>query len=166
MKWEKENTDEIALRFFSGEFQHREYVIEKIREMRAEVQRCLEEAIREKQNALLNDPQTLMRGKAFVYLIREEDFAQKQFFFKIGSSNNPGKRLQQFQTGNPHLLHLWAAMPFRNYADAVQKESVLHGVCRQWQERGEWFQGPVLNQLLPRAERFAPYINIPQGPLI
>ena len=106
-----------------------------------------------------------MQGNAFVYLIRQEYFAIEQFFFKIGLSNDPKERLQQFQTGNPHLLHLWAAMPFRNYADAVQKESVLHGVCRQWQEHGEWFQGHALKELL-RVGRFAPYFNIPQAPLI
>lgn len=159
MKWEEENTDEIALRFFSGEFQDREYVIEKIRETNAEFQSRIEKAIRQKQNALLHDPQALLSGNAFVYLIRQEDFAQKQFFFKMGSSNNPGNRLQQFQTGNPHLLHLWAAMPFRNFANAIQKESVLHEVCRQWQVHGEWFQGDALKELLLRAEGFVPYFN-------
>ena len=161
MKWEEENTDEIALRFFSGEFQHREYVIEKIREMSAEVQRRLKQAIREKQRALLNDPQTLMPGNAFVFLIRQEDFAQKQFSFKIGWTRNPGNRLREFQTGNPHLLHLWAAMSFPNGADAIKKEAELHRICQAWQEHGEWFHGDALNELLSRADGFTPYF-IPQ----
>ena len=147
MKWEEENPDEIAMRFFSGEFQHREYVIQKIWEMSAEVQRRLEEAIRKKQSALLNNPETLMSGNAFVYLIRQEDFPQKQFFFKIGWARNPGRRLRKLQTGNPHLLHLWAAMSFRGDAAAGQKERHLHGVRQAWQEHGEWFQGYVLNEL-------------------
>lgn len=161
--FKEENTDEIALRFFSGEFQDREYVIKKIRETSAEFQSRIEKAIRQKQNALLHNPETLMQGEAFVYLIRQEDFAQKQFFFKIGLSNNPGNRLQQFQTGNPHLLHLWAAMPFRNDAAAIQMEGHLHKVCQAWQQQGEWFQGHVLNELLLRAEGFTPYFKIPRG---
>ena len=165
MKWEEENPDEIALRFFSGEFQHREYVIEKIREMSAEFQRRLEKAIRKKQSTLLNNPETLMSGNAFVYLIRQEDFANKQFSFKIGWARNPGMRLREFQIGNPDLLHLWAAMSFPNKAAARQKERHLHGVCRAWQKHGEWFQGHVLEELL-QAGRFTPYFNIPPAPLI
>ena len=161
--FEEENTDEIALRFFSGEFQDREYVIKKIRETSAEFQRHLEKAIRKKQSALLNNPETLMSGNAFVYLIRQEDFVQKQFFFKIGWARNPGRRLRELQTGNPHLLHLWAAMSFSNDTAAGRKERHLHGVCQAWQEHGEWFQGHVLNELLLRAEGFTPYFKIPRG---
>ena len=165
MKWEEENTDEIALWFFSGEFQPREQVIEKIRETSAKFQFRIEKAIRQKQNALLHNPQALLPGNAFVYLIRQEDFAQKQFFCKIGWTRNPGNRLREFQTGNPHLLHLWAAMSFPNDVDAIQKEAELHRVCRSWQVHGEWFQGHVLNELLLRAEGFVPYFN-PPAPLI
>ena len=161
----EQNTDGIALRFFSGEFQHREYVIKKIRETNAEVQRRLTQAIRQKQNALLNNPEALMPGEAFVYLIRQEYFAIEQFFFKIGLSNDPKERLQEFRTGNPHLLHLWAAMSFPDYADATQKEGELHKLCKAWREHGEWFQGHALEELL-RVGRFAPYFNIPQAPLI
>ena len=161
----EQNTDGIALRFFSGEFQHREYVIKKIRETNAEVQRHLTQAIRQTQNTLLNKPEALMPGEAFVYLIRQEYFAIEQFFFKIGLSNDPKDRLRKFQTGNPHLLHLWATMSFNNTAEAEQKEGELHGVCRAWQEHSEWFQGHALKELL-RVGRFAPYFNIPQVPLI
>ena len=160
-----ENTDRIVLRFFSGEFQDREYVIKKIRKTSAEFQHRLEEAIKEKQNALLNKPQTLMGGNAFVYLIRQVNFANKQFSFKIGLTTNPGRRLGELQTGNPRLLHLWAALSFPNEADAKQKERELQEVCQPWQEHGEWFQGHVLEELL-RAGRFTPYFNIPQAPLI
>ena len=160
----EQNTNEIALRFFSGEFQDREYVIKKIRGTNAQFQRRLAPAIRQTQNVLLNNPQALMPGNAFVYLIRQEYFAIEQFFFKIGLSNNPGRRLGEFQTGNPHLLHLWAAMSFPNDADAEQKEGELHEVCKAWREHGEWFQGHALKELL-RVGRFAPYFN-PQGPLI
>lgn len=162
MKWEEENPDEIDLRFFSGEFQDREYVIKKIRETSIEFQHCLAEKIEEKQRALLNDPQTLMQGNSFVYLIRQEDFANKQFFFKIGWARNLRRRLQQFQTGNPHLLHLWAAMSFSNDADAKRKERHLHRVCQAWQQHGEWFHGRVLEQLLLRAD-FTPYFKIPRS---
>lgn len=156
----EENADKIALRFFSGEFQHREYVIKKIRETNAEVQHRLEQAIREKQETLLNDPQTLMPGDAFVYLIRQEDFANKQSFFKIGKTTNPGDRLGKLQTGNPHLLHLWAAMSFSNYTAAGRKERSLHRVCQAWQVHGEWFQGHARKELL-RVEGLTPYFNIP-----
>ena len=160
----EENTDGIVLRFFSGNFQDREYVIEKIRETNAEFQSRLEGAIREKQSTLLlNNPQILMPGNAFVYLIRQEDFANKQFSFKIGSSQKRelGARLEQFQKANSQLLHLWAVMPFPTEADAGQKERELHGVCRAWQQHGEWFQGHVLNELLSRDEGFTSYF-IPQ----
>ena len=159
------NTDKITRQFFSGEFQHREYVIKKIRETSAEVQHRLEQAIREKQETLLSDSQALLPGNAFVYLIRQEYFANEQFFFKIGRTNNPRRRLGELQTGNPHFLHLWAAMSFPNDADAIQMEGHLHDVCQAWQKHNEWFQGHVLEELL-RAGRFAPYINIPQAPLI
>ena len=161
----KQNTNEIVRRFFSGEFQDREYVIKKIRETSAEVQPRLEQAIGRKQKTLLKNPQTFMPGNAFVYLIRQEDFANEQFSFKIGSSKNLGKRLQQFQTGNSHLLHLWAVMSFPNTADAEEKEKKLHEDCQAWQETGEWFQGHALEGLL-RDERFTPYFDLPQGPLI
>jgi len=157
----EEDTDGIVLRFFSGEFQNREYVIKKIRETSAKFQSHLEKAIRDKQSTLLNNPQIFMPGNAFVYLIRQEDFANKQFLFKIGWAKNPRRRLREFQTANSQLLHLWAAMPFLNDADAKQKERELHGVCRSWQQHGEWFQGHVLNELLSRAEGFTPYF-IPQ----
>ena len=78
----EQNTNEIALRFFSGEFQDREYVIKKIRGINAQFQRRLAPAIRQTQNVLLNNPQALMPGNAFVYLIRQEYFAIEQFFFK------------------------------------------------------------------------------------
>ena len=160
------NVDIIVLWFFSGEFQHREYVIQKIRETSPEVQRRIEQAIEEKQKTLLNNPQTRKPEKAFVYLIRQEDFANKQFFLKIGRARNPKKRLQQLQTSNPHLLHLWATMSFPNNADAKREEKYLHNLYQQYQERGEWFQGRVLNNLLLRNENFTPYFNIPKGPLI
>ena len=86
-----QNADIIVLWFFSGEFQHREYVIQKIRETSPEVQRRLEQAIGEKQETLLNNPQTRKPGNAFVYLIRQEDFANKQFFFKIGQTKKPSE---------------------------------------------------------------------------
>lgn len=160
-----QNADIIVLWFFSGEFQHREYVIQKIRETSPEVQRRLEQAIGEKQETLLNNPQTRKPGNAFVYLIRQEDFANKQFFFKIGQTKNLARRLRELQTSNSHLLHLWAAMSFPNKADAKREEKRLHKVYQSWQKRGEWFQGRALEQLLLRAD-FAPYFNIPKGPLI
>ena len=157
----EQNTNNIALRFFSGEFQHREYVIKKIRETSPEFQRHLTTAIRQTQNTLLNNPEAFMQGNAFVYLIRQEYFAIEQFFFKIGWARNPGNRLQQFQTGNPHLLHLWAAMSFPDDAAARQKEAELHKVCRAWREHSEWFQGHALEELL-RNGRFTPYFKIPR----
>lgn len=159
----EENIDEIALHFFSGEFQDREYVIQKIRETSAEFQRRLENAISKKQSTLLKNPQTRKLGNAFVYLIRQEDFAQKQSFFKIGLTGNPRKRLKDLQTSNPHLLHLWAAISFPNKAAARQKEKHLHGICQAWQKHGEWFQGHLPEELL-QAEDFAPYFNNPQHP--
>ena len=160
MKWEEENPDKIALWFFSGEFQHREYVIKKIRETNAEVQHRLEQAIRDKQETLLNDLQTRKLKNALVYLIRQEDFANKQFFFKIGYTTNPAMRLRQLQTGNPHLLHLWGAMSFPKPAAAKQKERYLHRVCQAWRGHGEWFQGHARKELL-RVEGLTPYFNIP-----
>lgn len=160
-----QNADIIVLWFFSGEFQHREYVIQKIRETSAEIQHRLEQAIREKQETLLNNPQTHRPENAFVYLIRQEDFANKQFFFKIGRTKNPARRLRELQTSNPYLLHLWAVMPFSNAADAKRKEKHLHWVYRDSRGSGEWFQGRALEKLL-RDEDFTPYFNIPKGPLI
>lgn len=158
----EQNTNNIALQFFSGEFQNREYVIKKIRKTSTEFQRRLTTAIRQTQNALLNNPEAFMQGNAFVYLIRQEYFAIEQFFFKIGLSNDPGERLKRgLQTGNPHLLHLWAAMSFSDYADAQQKEGELHEICEAWREHGEWFQGHALKELL-RAGRFTPYFKIPR----
>ena len=159
-----QNTNAIVLQFFSGEFQDREYVIKKIWKTNTEVQLRLEEAIRRRQRALLNNPQTFMPGNAFVYLIRQEEFANKQFSFKIGRTINPGDRLGDLQTGNPHLLHLWAVISFPTDADARRKEGELQEVCRAYQKRGEWFHGDALKELL-RAGRFTPYFNIPQeGP--
>lgn len=160
-----QNTDIIVLWFFSGEFQHREYVIQKIRETSPEVQHRIDQAIGEKQEALLNNPQTRKPENAFVYLIRQEEFSNKQFLFKIGRTKNPARRLRELQTSNPYLLHLWAAMPFPNAADAKRKEKYLHNLYQKYQKRGEWFQGRALEKLL-RDEDFTPYFNIPKGPLI
>ena len=157
------NTDKIARRFFSGEFQDREYVIKKIWETSTEFQRRLENAISKKQSTLLKNPQTRRPGNAFVYLIRQEDFANEQFLFKIGWAKDPRKRLKKFLTGNPHFLHLWAAMPFPDDAAARRKERKLHRGYRSWKKRGEWFQGRALEKLL-QAEDFTPYFNIPPGP--
>ena len=161
----KRNANEIVRRFFSGEFQDREYVIGKIRETSAEFQRRVEEAIKRKQNALLKKPRTFMPGNAFVYLIRQVDFANEEFSFKIGSSKDPGKRLPDLQTGSSHLLHLWAVMSFPNTAAAEEKEGELQDVCRAWRKTGEWFHGDALEELL-RDKHFTPYFDLPQGPLI
>ena len=156
----EKNTSKIVRRFFSGEFQDREYVIKKIRETSPEVQHRFAEKIKRKQNALLKKPQTFMPGNAFVYLIRQVNFATEQFSFKIGSAGDPGGRLRALQTGNPYLLHLWAVMSFPDTAAAEEKEKELHENCQAWQETGEWFHGDALEELL-RDERFTPYFDLP-----
>ena len=157
----EKNTSKIVRRFFSGEFQDREYVIKKIRETSPEVQHRFAEKIKRKQNALLKKPQTFMPGNAFVYLIRQVNFATEQFSFKIGSAGDPGGRLRALQTGNPYLLHLWAVMSFPDTAAAEEKEKELHENCQAWQETGEWFHGDALKELL-RDESFTPYFDLPQ----
>ncbi|GGY71276.1 hypothetical protein GCM10010363_60650 [Streptomyces omiyaensis] len=69
-------------------------------------------------------------GGSFVYVIGPVGSTR----VKIGTSNNPEKRLKELQTGNPERLEvLWSTHGGR------ELESALHGAFAAFRVEGEWF---------------------------
>ena len=56
---------------------------------------------------------------------------------KIGISNNPSKRLEQIQTGNPDKCELVSAY---QSDDARETETILHSLLSDCRLEGEWFK--------------------------
>ena len=62
--------------------------------------------------------------------------------YKLGYSENPAKRLQQFQTGHPETLVLHYMTEVRT--ERVQElEKALHKNNNHHRVRGEWFDMPL-----------------------
>ncbi|MER6503708.1 GIY-YIG nuclease family protein [Streptomyces sp. NPDC001455] len=69
-------------------------------------------------------------GSSFVYVIGPPGSNR----VKIGTSNNPEKRLKELQTGNPDRLEvLWSTPGGR------ELESMLHRAFAAYRVEGEWF---------------------------
>ncbi len=67
-----------------------------------------------------------------IYLIGSVE----QMAVKIGKSDNPVKRLNELQTGNPHKLFLYGVIENVN----VELENKLHRIMKPLQMEGEWFK--------------------------
>jgi hypothetical protein len=79
-------------------------------------------------------------AKRFVYFI-ESGWGGP---VKIGSAENPLRRLEQLQTGNPTELHLLATVDFETTTEAE-----VHCRFRQDRLSGEWFYpSPLLWALI------------------
>ena len=57
---------------------------------------------------------------------------------KIGTSNNPARRLGELQEGNPLQLRLLASMPI--CAERGFTEKAVHALFAEHRANGEWFQ--------------------------
>jgi hypothetical protein len=68
----------------------------------------------------------------YVYFIQADENGP----IKIGfTSDDPKKRLNQLQTGNPAVLKLLGAIK-----GTVAREKELHARLAEWRLQGEWFQ--------------------------
>jgi hypothetical protein len=67
-------------------------------------------------------------------------------FVKVGFAANPRIRLKELQTGNPFDLSILATVPQAGF----RKEAELHATLDRWgaRQRGEWFWGPAVCELL------------------
>jgi hypothetical protein len=75
----------------------------------------------------------------FLYIISQEGST----FYKIGISNNPARRLENLQSGNPYKLSI-----YRSYNISNKKvEAVVHRLLRKFHVRLEWFDIPNLDIL-------------------
>lgn len=70
----------------------------------------------------------------YVYFIQE---AESPWNIKIGSSNNPDRRLQSLKTGNSKPLELRAILYWPDKTKSVEK--VLHRTFAHDHVHGEWF---------------------------
>jgi hypothetical protein len=68
-----------------------------------------------------------------VYLIQAGDMRMT----KIGLAINPGARLKELQTGNPHILKLCYVLTVEQ---AAYLEAKLHRYFKDHRLRGEWFE--------------------------
>lgn len=74
-----------------------------------------------------------MKNKKYLYIIR----CSNSNFYKIGSSENPKKRLQMLQGGCPYPLNL---IYKRRYKKATETERFLHKKYQNKQKIREWFE--------------------------
>lgn len=84
----------------------------------------------------------LPEGQTYIYFIQDDPGTP----IKIGYTNRVGARVKALQTGNSRELRLIAVLPAppcveTSYHRQLRKERVL----------GEWFQGPLTNDLASRA---------------
>lgn len=63
---------------------------------------------------------------------------------KIGRSNNPEVRMDSLQVGNANNLKL--VYLIKDIAPSMEKH--IHGVCRRYHIKGEWFRDAVLEHHL------------------
>jgi hypothetical protein len=82
----------------------------------------------------------------FVYFIREGDDGP----VKIGHAINPVKRMESFQCGNSHELHIAAVI----YGSHME-ESDLHGYWGRARVRGEWFGKGYEAAVIEKAKEIA-----------
>lgn len=61
-------------------------------------------------------------------------------YYKIGVSNDPYKRRNTCQTGNPNFIELIAVVNCLNSQYARWLESHLHSYFCRYRKRGEWFR--------------------------
>ena len=72
----------------------------------------------------------------YVYAIRELDSGR----IKLGISIDPSRRLKQLQTGNSSKLELVA---YKKADNRFNDEKKLHDMAKDFNIRGEWFDGNV-----------------------
>ena len=77
-------------------------------------------------------------AKCYVYFIQSDQSKSKKPV-KIGMANDPQKRLEELQTGNPYELSVIATIEFKTRRDASLAESHLHRRLSRMRMRGEWF---------------------------
>lgn len=70
-----------------------------------------------------------------IYIIQQ----QGSRLFKFGVSNNPKRRLQTLQTGNPQQLGLLVAFPCQGIS-AYAAEATIHRYLGPEHVKGEWFR--------------------------
>ena len=81
-----------------------------------------------------HQPKYLYIIKNTVDLYNKE--GQEVFFFKVGISIHPEKRLRQLQTGCPFPLKVYRTYIVNN---AIKCEQKVHNYLEQYHSSGEWF---------------------------
>jgi len=82
--------------------------------------------------------------KYYVYFVQEKKRKSGKggnMPVKIGSTNDPEKRLKALQTGNPRKLVIKASLLFDERKQAQEMEFTLHNLAGKKHKRlvGEWF---------------------------
>lgn len=72
-------------------------------------------------------------NKSQIYIIH----AKKTRFIKVGTSNEPSKRLRGVQTGNMYKLAV-----VNQFDGTAQDEVAIHRLFRAYRKEGEWFELP------------------------
>ena len=93
-------------------------------------------------------PRTVSDGvsndEGYVYCIAEYEDGRKTGYFKIGTTNNPDKRLQDLQTGNPRELKIWKEPLL--VSQRLDAEKAAHAAVEKYKvDQGggtEWFKVP------------------------
>lgn len=81
-------------------------------------------------------PTKVGAGSGFVYVIRGD-----HGMAKVGSSNNPERRLAELQTGSPYLL--WIDYRVAVSGRAADVEFAAQGILNSHRGLGEWFAVPT-----------------------
>lgn len=82
--------------------------------------------------------------KPCVYIVGSPDYN----FVKIGTTQNPADRFEEFQTASPFELYVYAIIPISRGRVSLEKR--LHKRYAPYRLRGEWFkiEGDLLRDLL------------------
>ncbi len=94
--------------------------------------------------------------KSYVYFIKAGD--HKNAPIKIGKSNNPDKRIEVLQTGNPNKLKVVVLLECETIKRAYKLENYLHWKLRKYKLHGEWFKPHGWN-LKPLLEKYEERID-------
>ncbi len=99
-----------------------------------------------------------------VYLIRSGETD----YYKIGCSNNPIKRLDELQPGNPEKLLLVNTRKCSNRREAYGVETATHSKFAKFRIHSEWFRLKGLQYFMAKefmAEYSVPEINYTGNPI-
>lgn len=88
----------------------------------------------------------LRKGQTYVYFIQGDPGTP----IKVGFTNRVGKRLGELQTGSYQRLHVLAVLPAPRSA-----ETAYHRLLQSERGIGEWFSGPLTDQLMFRVLEIA-----------